>query len=239
MKKIITFFVLVFTSCASNNKVLYIGTNAEYPPFEFIENGKIVGFDIELVQEISKIIGRDIKIENMAFDGLIPALQTKKIDLIIAGMAATEDRKKSVDFSDLYYKTENQRLIVQKVNNTISNIESLAGRKAGVIIGFTSDTYLTEKPEIELSRFNGAGEAILALKAGKIDALMLDADPSKNYLSQNKDLKDFVVEGTNEEYAMALRKEDRELLDAVNKALETLRANGKYEELYLKYFTAQ
>lgn len=237
MKKLALFAALVFFSaCAQGSKTLTVGTNAEYHPFEYLDNGKVTGFDIELIGEIAKIIGKDLKIENMAFDGLLPALQTKKIDAVIAGMAATEDRKKNVNFSTVYYETLDQRLIVMSNDTAISNVDTLKGKKAGVMLGFTSDTYLSAIPEIQLSRFNGAGEAIMALKSGKIDAIMLDADPTKGYLAQNPDLKDFPVAGTAETYAIALRKEDTALLEQINKALAELRANGKYDEIYTKYF---
>lgn len=237
MKKLAFLAALVVAaSCAQNAKTLTVGTNAEYHPFEYLDNGKVTGFDIELIGEVAKILSKEIKIENMSFDGLLPALQSKKIDLVIAGMASTEDRKKNVNFSEVYYQTQDQRLIVVSNNAAISNVASLKGKKAGVMLGFTSDTYLSAMPEIELSRFNGAGEAIMALKSGKIDAIMLDADPTRGYLTENPDLKDYAVENTAEAYAIALRKEDTVLLEQINKALAELRANGVYDTIFNKYF---
>ncbi|MGL5722187.1 MAG: basic amino acid ABC transporter substrate-binding protein [Brevinema sp.] len=239
MKKIVLLTVawLFVSACAkSSSDTLIVGTNAEFQPFEYLENGAIVGFDIDLINEVGLILGKNIKIENMSFDGLIPALQSKKIDLIVAGMAVTEDRKQSVNFSDSYFQTEDMRLIVQQNNTSISNADTLNNKNVGAILGFTADTYLTEMGNVNVSRFNGAGEAILALKAGKIDALMLDADPTKGYLAQNQDLKDFPVLNTAEEYSMAFRKEDTELLDLINNAVLQLKENGKYQEIYAKYF---
>ncbi|MGL5254474.1 MAG: basic amino acid ABC transporter substrate-binding protein [Brevinema sp.] len=239
MKKVLLLAVSLFfvLSCAkSASNTLIVGTNAEFQPFEYLENGVIVGFDIDLINEVALILGKQIKIENMNFDGLIPALQSKKIDLIIAGMAVTEDRKRNVAFSDIYFQTLDMRLIVKQDNMTISNVETIRNKNIGAILGFTADTYLTQMGDVTVSRFNGAGEAILALKSGKIDALMLDADPTKGYLAQNPDLKDFPVLGTAEEYSMALRKEDTVLLNSINKALIQLKENGKYQEIYAKYF---
>ena len=101
LKVIIAFVIVIIAviGCKDKSEKLYVGTNAEFEPFEYRESGNIVGFDIELVGEIAKLINAEIEIEDMAFDGLLPALQTKKIDLIIAGMTATEERKKNVNFS--------------------------------------------------------------------------------------------------------------------------------------------
>ncbi|MGL5720885.1 MAG: basic amino acid ABC transporter substrate-binding protein [Brevinema sp.] len=239
MKKIVllTMAWLFVTGCTkSSSDTLIVGTNAEFQPFEYLENGAIVGFDIDIINEVALILEKKIKIENMSFDGLIPALQSKKIDLIVAGMAVTEDRKQSVNFSDSYFQTEDMRLIVQENNTSISNTETIANKNVGAILGFTADTYLTQMGNVTVSRFNGAGEAILALKAGKIDALMLDADPTRGYLAQNPDLKYFPVLGTAEQYSMAFRKEDTELLNSINNAILQLKENGKYQEIYAKYF---
>lgn len=107
-------------------KVLYVGTNAEFQPFEYLEDGKIVGFDVELMEEIAKLMGKEIEWKNIAFDGLLPALQAKKLDVIIAGMTATEERKKFVNFSETYY-TSNQMILINKENPVVESFDKLAG----------------------------------------------------------------------------------------------------------------
>ncbi|MGL4687335.1 MAG: transporter substrate-binding domain-containing protein, partial [Fusobacteriaceae bacterium] len=125
MKKLLNLLkvslVCVVASVSLYGKTLYVGTNAEFEPFEYLDNGKIVGFDMELIEEVAKIIKMDVKIENMSFDGLLPALQMKKVDVIIAGMTASEDRKKFVGFSDPYY-TAKQVLIVRE-DSTINSLD--------------------------------------------------------------------------------------------------------------------
>ena len=112
--------VLSLSVTAFAKEKIYVGTNAEFPPFEYLENGEIKGFDMELVNEIGKILDADIKIVDMAFDGLLPALQMKKVDLVIAGMTANEERMKTVSFTQPYY-TASQVIIVKEGNDSIKS----------------------------------------------------------------------------------------------------------------------
>jgi len=241
MKKLITGIIIlslmvVFTmSCSKKEEIVYVGTNAEFQPFEYLENGEIVGFDIDLINEIAKIIGVKIEIKNIAFDGLIPALQAKKVDLIIAGMTATEDRRKFVNFTEPYY-TSKQAIIVPKDNTTIQTFDSLSGKKVGVVLGYTGDIAVTAIDNITVQRYNGSSEAILALKANKVDAVVLDSEPAYNYALQNPELKMLETDLAEETYAIALGQEDTELLKRIDAALKTLKENGTYDTLYAKYF---
>ena len=236
--KVIMVFAIVFAAiigCKEENKKLYVGTNAEFEPFEYRESGNIVGFDIELVGEISKLINREIEIEDMAFDGLLPALQTKKIDLIIAGMTATEERKKFVNFSESYYKSQ-QAMVVYSNENNIKNFDNLSGKEVGVVLGYTGDIIVSELPDVKVQRYNATSEAIMALKSKKVQAVVLDYEPAKNYSAQNLELKLIETDSQSEEYAIAIRKEDTQLLEDINKALNTLKENGTYDALLNKYF---
>ena len=214
---------------------MYVGTNAEFEPFEYREGENIVGFDIELIGEISKLINKDIEFEDMAFDGLLPALQTKKIDLIIAGMTATEERKKFVNFSESYYKSQ-QAIVVNKDENGINNFDNLIGKEVGVVLGYTGDIIVSEMANVKIQRYNATSEAIMALKSKKVQAVVLDYEPAKNYSAQNPELKLIETDSQSEEYAIAIRKEDTQLLNDINKALATLKENGTYDALLNKYF---
>lgn len=214
---------------------MYVGTNAEFEPFEYRESGNIVGFDIELVNEIAKLINKEIEIEDMAFDGLLPALQTKKIDLIIAGMTATEERKKNVNFSEPYYKSQ-QAMVVHKEENNIKTFDDLVGKEVGVVLGYTGDLIVSEIADVRVQRYNATSEAIMGLKAQKVQVVVLDYEPAKNYSAQNPELKLVETDSASEEYAIAIRKEDTQLLEDINKALNTLKENGTYETLLNKYF---
>lgn len=235
MKKIllVIFSAVLFTVSFGSSKV-YVGTNAEFPPFEYLEKGEVVGFDIDLANEIGKIMGKEIVIKDMGFDGLIPALQTKKVDLIIAGMTATEDRKKAVNFSEPYYSA-NQVIVLNKSNKNIKNFEDLKDKKIGVMLGFTGDFVVTDMG-YPSEKFNADFAGIMALQSNKIDAVVLDSETANNYIENNNNLKLAEGKGEAENYAIAIRKADEDLLKEVNAAIKVLRENGKFDELLVKYF---
>lgn len=227
--------VLSLSVTALAKEKIYVGTNAEFPPFEYLEDGKITGFDMDLVQEIGKLVDADIKIVDMAFDGLLPALQLKKVDMVIAGMTANEERMKTVSFTQPYY-TASQVIIVKEGNTSIKSFDDLKGRRVGVMLGFTGDMVVSEIDGVKMERFNAAYAGIMALKADKIEAVVLDSEPAKNYVAQNKGLILADAEAEEEEYAIAIRKDDKALLEKVEKALSEIKENGTYDKLIQKYF---
>ena len=227
--------LMAFMSCSKKENKLYVGTNAEFVPFEYREGDQIVGFDVDLINEVAKIIKQDIEFVDMAFDGLLPALQSKKIDIIIAGMTATEERKKFVNFSEPYYNSQ-QSILVHRDNNDIIGFDSLEGKNVGVVLGYTGDLIVSEMSNVNAQKYGATSEAIIALKSKKVDAVVLDYEPAKQYFNQNDDLKLVITDSKNEEYAIAMRKEDTELLKKVNDALNTIKENGTYDMLIAKYF---
>ncbi|MDR1834881.1 MAG: basic amino acid ABC transporter substrate-binding protein [Fusobacteriaceae bacterium] len=239
MKKIVWKLLLtaglLFGALTFSAQKLYVGTNAEFEPFEYLKDGEITGFDMELIAEIGKIIGKEIEIKNIAFDGLLPALQTKKLDIVIAGMTATDERKKSVNFSDTYYLAKQLIVLNKEANTGIKTFDDLPGKTVGVVLGYTGDIAVSEIKGVNVIRYNGTGEAIMALKAKKVDAVVLDSEPAVKYAGQNPELITLETDAAKEEYAIAFRKEDTELLKAVNGALKTLQDNGTYRKLLEKY----
>ena len=227
--------VLSLSVTAFAKEKIYVGTNAEFPPFEYLENGEIKGVDMELVNEIGKILDADIKIVDMAFDGLLPALQMKKVDLVIAGMTANEERMKTVSFTQPYY-TASQVIIVKEGNDSIKSFNDLKGKKVGVMLGSTGDMVVSEIEGVKIERFNAAYAGIMALQAGKVEAVVLDSEPAKNYVAQNKGLVLADADAEQEEYAIAVRKNDKALLEKVEKALKEIKENGTYDKLLQKYF---
>ena len=227
--------VLSLSVSAMAKDEIFVGTNAEFPPFEYLEKGEVTGFDIELVNEIGKVMDADVKVLDMSFDGLLPALQMKKVDLVIAGMTATEERKKTVAFTQPYY-TASQVIIVKEGNNSIKSFDDLKGKKVAVMLGFTGDTIVSEIEGVNVERFNAAYAGIMALQADKVEAVVLDSEPAKNYVKQNPGLVLAEADAEQEEYAIALRKNDKALLEKVEKALAELKANGTYDALIKKYF---
>ncbi|WP_294066008.1 basic amino acid ABC transporter substrate-binding protein [uncultured Fusobacterium sp.] len=227
--------VLSLSVSAMAKDKIFVGTNAEFPPFEYLDKGEVTGFDIELVNELGKVMDADVKVLDMSFDGLLPALQMKKVDLVIAGMTATEERKKTVSFTQPYY-TASQVIIVKEGNNSIKSFDDLKGKKVAVMLGFTGDTIVSEIEGVNVERFNAAYAGIMALQADKVEAVVLDSEPAKNYVKQNPGLVLAEADAEQEEYAIALRKNDKALLEKVEKALAEVKANGTYDALIKKYF---
>lgn len=227
--------ILSLSVSAMAKDKIFVGTNAEFPPFEYLDKGDVTGFDIELVNELGKVMDADVKVLDMSFDGLLPALQMKKVDLVIAGMTATEERKKTVSFTQPYY-TASQVIIVKEGNNSIKSFDDLKGKKVAVMLGFTGDTIVSEIEGVSIERFNAAYAGIMALQADKVEAVVLDSEPAKNYVKQNPGLVLAEADAEQEEYAIALRKNDKALLEKVEKALAEIKANGTYDALIKKYF---
>lgn len=239
MKKVvlgILLFVMGLGSASfAKEDVIYVGTNPEFQPFEYLENGKIVGFDVELIEAVAKEIGKKIEWKTMAFDGLLPALQAKKLDVIIAGMTATEERKKFVNFSETYFES-NQMILVNKENPIVESFDKLSGCSVGVVLGYTGDVAVSAIEGVKVTRYNGASEAIIALKAKKVDAVVLDSEPAKQYVKQNQELNLINTDVAKEEYAIAVGKDNTALVEEINKALTVLKENGTYDKLLEKYF---
>ena len=239
MKKLVLLF-MTFLSLISFGKVekLYVGTNAEFYPFEYLEDGKIVGFDAELIEAIGKKLNKEIIWKNMAFDGLLPALQSKKIDVIIAGMTATPERKKFVNFSDPYF-VSNQMIIINTTDEKskdITSYETLPNHSVGVVLGYTGDVAVSKLENIDVQRFNGASEAIMSLISKKVQAVVIDSEPAKNYVKNNKGLKLISTDIAKEEYSIAVSKENKKLAEDINSAYKELVNDGTFEKLITKYF---
>ena len=232
---LLSLFILLGCSNSKGVNKLYVGTNAEFDPFEYREGDIIVGFDIDFIKAVGEIIGKEVEIVDIAFDGLLPALQSKKIDLIIAGMTATEERKKFVNFTDPYYNSK-QAILVNSDNLDITSIDNLEGKRIGVVLGFTGELIASNIENATIQQFNATSETILALKNNKVDAVILDYEPAKAYSKVNNDIKLVDTKLEQEEYAIAIRKEDTELLNKINDAILTLKENGTYDKLLSTYF---
>lgn len=327
---LMTVVVVSFAGCSkietmkriNEKNVVIMGTNAEFPPFEYRnDKGEVEGFDVAMAQEIAKELGVELQIQDMAFDSLLNALASGKIDFVAAGMTVKPDRLKNADFSIPYYKAT-QSIIIKKDNDSIKSLADLKGKKIGVQQGTTGDFMATDDIEdTKVSRFKKAIDAVMDLKNGKVDAVIVDSNPAKIFVSKNddikllatqtiivskgndsikgkedlkgqkigvqqgtagdfmatevgaaevsrfekaadavKDLKDgkvdavitdfdsakklvgenddvklFNAELTDEDYAVAVRKNDKEFLDAINKAIQNMKDSGKYDELVKQY----
>lgn len=225
---------MMLLSMVALGKTLYVGTNAEFAPFEYLEKGKVTGFDMELMNALAKEMKMDVKIENMAFDGLLPALQMKKVDVVIAGMTETPERKKAVSFTKPYFKAK--QVIITKKGKDIKDFKELSGKKVGVMLGFTGDAVVSDIKGAKVQRFDATYSAVMALEKGKVDAVVADSEPAKKYIASYKDLAIASAKAEDEDYAIAVRKNDKALLDNLNKALVKVKSNGTYDALLKKYF---
>ena len=217
-----------------------VATDPSFVPFEMMdrETGEMVGFDMDIIREIGKRAGFTPDINTMDFNGIIPALQTGSVDIAIAGMTITEERKEIVDFSDPYYDSGLQILI--SVDNTdVKEVDDLAGMKIGTKIGSTSFDYLTEKfgSDATITPYPGSADMYMALVGGSVDAVFYDA-PNVGYFSQTKGEGRVKVVGPlyeGQQYGIAFPKgSDR--VSAVNEALAAMREDGTYDEIHAKWF---
>ena len=216
---------------------LVMVTNAEFPPYEFHENNDIVGIDADIAKAIAEKLGMELEIQDMAFDSLIPAVQSGKADFTAAGMTVNEDRKKNVDFTDTY--AEAAQVIIVKDGSAIATPDDLKGKKIGVQTGTTGDIYAEDIENGEIQRFNKGMEAVMALNQGKIDAVIIDREPAKVFVKENAGLKILDEAFTEEEYAIAVKKGNTELLDRMNGAIKELKESGELQKIVDKYITAE
>ena len=236
MKKLIILFMMIISTLSFAGKKLYVGTNAEFKPYEYLEGDKITGFDIDFMDAIGKEIGYEVHWVNMGFDGLLPALQMKKVDAVIAGMSQTPERQKAVDFSMPYMFTKSEHYVIVNENSTIVKKEELKDKKVGVQIGTIQEEFtiaLGGIPQI----YNAWTGALMDLQQDKISAVII-ADVSGNaYLENMKGLKkvDIVVD-SQPGASIAFRKGETDLVKAVNEAILKLRDDGTYLQLLEKYF---
>ncbi len=224
---------------------LTMATNAEFPPYEFMEDNKIVGIDAEIAQAIADKLGKELVIENVDFDSLIPGVQTGKYDFSMAGMTVTEDRLEQVDFSQTY-ATGIQSIIV-KEDSPITSVDDLfaegANHKVGVQLATTGDIYCTGDIEDEglgtIERYNKGADAVMALTSGKIDCVVIDNEPAKVFVANNEGLKILDTEYIEEDYAIAVAKDNKELLEQIDTALGELIADGTVAEIVEKYIPSE
>ena len=239
MKKIIMTVIalaaLFSFSCSKSNDVIKMGTNAAFPPFEYTLGTDVVGFDVTVSQLISRDYGKKLKVVDMNFDGLIAALQSGSIDFIAAGMTATEERRKNVDFSEPYYLSK-QTIIVRVDDNKVISVNDLKGKVVGVQAGTTGELFATEEIEgLNVKSFKTGIDAALALKNGAIEAIIIDELPAKEIVRRNVELKLVEDDFYTDEYAIAVKKGNTELLNSINKTIEKIKADGTYQKLIDAY----
>lgn len=218
---------------------LIVATDTAFVPFEFKEGDKYVGFDIDLWAEIAKDIGVTYTLQPMDFNGIIPALQTKQVDVALAGITIKDERKKVIDFSDGYY--DSGFLLMVPADSTITDAKDLAGKTLAVKTGTSATDYAKENfKETELRQFPNIDNAYLELQTGRVDAAMHDTPNVLYYVATagGGKVKTVGTQMMAHEYGIAFPK-GSELVAKVNAALKTIKADGRYNAIYKKWFGAE
>lgn len=218
--------------------VLTMATNAEFPPYEYYEGDTIVGIDAEVAQLIADELGLTLEIADIAFDSIVPGVQSGKYDIGMAGMTIDEKRLESVNFSTPY-ATGIQAVIVTE-DSDITSVDDLAGKTIGVQTNTTGDIKACEDFGMEnVVQYDNGAMAVEGLKSGKVDCVIIDNEPAKSYAAANEGLKVLETEYAVEEYAICFSKENAALQEAVNGVLEDLIADGSVQEIVDKYIKAE
>lgn len=222
---------------------LVMATNAAFPPYEYVEGDEIVGIDAEIAQAIAEDLGMTLQIDDMDFDSIIPAVQGGKADMGVAGMTNTPDRALNVDFSDSY--ATGVQVIIVPEDSDITGPEDLEGKLIGVQQGTTGHIYCADTPENggfgeeNVMAYPNGASAVEALKTGKVDCVVIDNEPAKAFVAANEGLKILDTEFVTEDYAIAISKDNPELLEQVNASLAKLKEDGTLQGIIDKYIKAE
>jgi len=219
--------------------ILRVGTDATYPPFESIdtETGKVAGFDIDLVTEICRELRCAPEFIVTPFDGIVAGLSTGKYDLIASSFTITPERAREVVFTDPYYDA-GQALAVPLRDSSIKSPESLTGKSVGVQLGTTGERRAREIPGIKVVSFDNIGAAFIDMENGRLDAVINDLPTTEMIIRQRRSAKIVGPTLTAERYGFAVRLHDKELLEAVNLALKTIQADGRFQTIHDRWFGA-
>ncbi len=239
---------LSLAACASTSKTeetasakLTMATEATFPPYEYYDGDAIVGIDVEVAQAIAEKLGMELEVTDIAFDSIIPGIQTGKYDMGMAGMTVTDERKEQVNFSDSY--ATGVQVVIVKDDSPITSVDDLFADGASTVVGTQAGTtgFIYATSDIEdvglgtVKSFGKTTDAVEALKNGQVDCVILDNEPAKALVAANEGLHILDTEYAGEDYAIAIAKENTELLEKVNKALSELTADGTLQSIVDKY----
>lgn len=218
--------------------VLTMGTNATFPPYEYKDGDDVVGIDAEIAQALADKLGLQLEIVDMDFDSLVASVQSGKIDMSLAGMTVTEDRKQNVDFTDSY--ATGVQVIIVKEDSDIASADDLEGKLIGVQQGTTGHLYCSDDfGEDNVIPYANGATAVQALLQGKVDCVVIDQEPAKAFVEANEGLKILETAYTTEDYAAAVSKDNPALTAALNSALQELKDDGTIQGILDKYIKAE
>ena len=215
-----------------DNGTLRMVTEATFPPYEFLRGREVVGVDVEVCRAIAERLGKPLQIVSVDFDAVIASVVSGKADLAAAGLTVTEDRKRSVDFSEPYLTTG--IVVIYRKDNPVLSGAACKGKRVGVQGGTTSDEYVVNELHEEPERFRSDAEAVVALKGGRCDVVICDQILARNCIRGMPELalSDLI---TTESYAIAVRKGRPDLLAAVNATLRELKSDGRLDRWLGEY----
>lgn len=218
--------------------VLTMGTNATFPPYEYKDGDDVVGIDAEIAQALADKLGLQLEIVDMDFDSLVASVQSGKIDMSLAGMTVTEERKQNVDFTDSY--ATGVQVIIVKEDSDIASADDLEGKLIGVQQGTTGHLYCSDDfGEDNVIPYANGATAVQALLQGKVDCVVIDQEPAKAFVEANEGLKILETAYTTEDYAAAVSKDNPALTAALNSALQELKDDGTIQGILDKYIKAE
>ena len=236
MKKImlLVMSILLLTGCKSDDNKLILATEAGFAPYEYYQDGEIVGVDIDIAREIAASLGKELVIKDVSFDFIINEIKSGKSDIGAAGMSITKERLEEVDFS-VEYAVSNQVVIVP-MNSKITSIDQISNQRIAVQLGTVADSYVNENyKDATVIRQKKYLSMVEDLKAGKVDLIIMDLLPASEIVKSNDGLKILDEYLFTDKYGMAIKKGNKELLDKVNDVLTRLMSEGKIEEYTIKH----
>lgn len=223
---------------SSAKETLTMVTNAEFPPYEYYEGDNVVGIDAEIAQLIADKLGMELEIVDVAFESIVPGVQAGKYDMGMAGMTVSEERLESVNFSSSY--ATGVQVVIVKEDGPIASLDDISGKMIGVQTNTTGDIYASgDYGDEYVTRYDNGALAVEGLKSDKVDCVIIDNEPAKAYVAANEGLKILDTEYTVEDYAICFAKENTELQEKVNGALEALIADGSVQKIIDKYIPAE
>ena len=237
MKKILVLClvcVICLTGCGKRDDTLIMVTEAGFAPYEYYDDGEIVGVDIDIAREIAKEMGKELVVKDVAFDSIINEVRTGKADIGAAGISYSDERAKKVDFSINY--SVSKQVVIVKNDSFINSINDINDKKIAVQLGSVADTYVTENyKNAEIVRQKKYLAAIEDLKVGKVDLVVMDELPAKEIIEKNSGIKILDGELTSDSYGMIVKKGNTELLETVNKVLNRLSSDGSIDNFIIKH----
>ena len=229
----ICLFIVSGCSFKDDSKLILV-TEAGFAPYEFYQNGEIVGVDIDIAKEIAKELGKELVVKDVSFDFLINEVKSGKADFAAAGISITDERKKQVDFTDEY--TVSNQVVVVKKDSPITSFDEISNKKIAVQLGTVADLYVSDNyPDATLVQHKKYLSAVEDIKAGKADCLIMDELPAKEIVEANTELK--IMDGVlfQDRYGMIVKKGNDKLRKQINKVLKRLVDDGTIDKLVLKY----